>query len=90
MSFPFSVPDEDDLRGTVRSGVLVRRSEGIHRWLAGDTYTIKVTADDTHGALGFAEATVPPGGGPVGLRPWRWCTGFHLIRGFDPRVGCGA
>ncbi|MBD9733868.1 cupin domain-containing protein [Streptomyces sp. H28] len=65
MSFPFPVPHRRDPRWTREGGVHVRRGEGTARRLAGDTYTIKATADDTDGALGFATAVVPPGGGPV-------------------------
>ena len=33
-------------------------------WVVGDTYTFKVTGDDTGGVLAFFEARVPPQGGP--------------------------
>src|SRR5690606_39740474 len=65
VSFPFPVPHRHDPRWTREGGVHVRRGEGTARWLAGDAYTIKATAEDTNGALGFATAVVPPGGGPV-------------------------
>ncbi|GAA3756821.1 cupin domain-containing protein [Streptomyces tremellae] len=64
MTFTIPVPDRDDPRWTRRGAVLVRSFEGIPRWGVGDTYTIKLTAGQTGGSLGFIEASVPPGGGP--------------------------
>src|SRR5439155_22588045 len=42
----------------------VPAGSGRHVWIFGDTYTVKVTKDDTGGALGFVEGSVPPGSGP--------------------------
>ncbi|MFD4661144.1 cupin domain-containing protein [Kitasatospora sp. NPDC058444] len=81
MSFPFPVPDKSDPRWTREGGVHVRRGEGTARWLAGDTYTIKATADDTNGALGFAKAVVPPGGGPVAHAHGNEDEAFYLLDG---------
>ncbi|MTD53343.1 quercetin 2,3-dioxygenase [Amycolatopsis pithecellobii] len=49
---------------TEPSAIHVPAGAGRPVWVFGDTYTVKVTADDTGGALGFVEATVPPGSGP--------------------------
>ncbi|MER5490512.1 cupin domain-containing protein [Streptomyces sp. NPDC002490] len=81
MSFPFPVPDKSDPRWTREAGVHVRRGEGTARWLAGDTYTIKATAADTGGALGFAKAVVPPGGGPVAHAHGNEDEAFYLLDG---------
>ncbi|MET8438822.1 cupin domain-containing protein [Streptomyces sp900116325] len=81
MSFPFPVPDKSDPRWTREDGVHVRRGEGTSRWLAGDTYTIKVTADDTNGVLGFAKAVVPPGGGPVAHAHGNEDEAFYVLDG---------
>lgn len=81
MSFPFPVPSKDDPRWTTQGGVFVRHSEGTQRWLAGDTYTIKVTAEDTNGSLGFAEAVVPPGGGPVAHSHGKEDEAFYVLSG---------
>ncbi|MDP9849524.1 hypothetical protein J2853_008735 [Streptosporangium lutulentum] len=59
-----SIPEKSGLRWTNRGSVLVRRFGGIIAWLTGDNRTIKAAAD-TNGSLGFIEATVSPGGGPV-------------------------
>lgn len=42
----------------------MRAGEGPAIWAASDTYTIKATATQTGGVLGFLDASVPPGGGP--------------------------
>ncbi|MEV1068988.1 cupin domain-containing protein [Streptomyces sp. NPDC050263] len=81
MSFPFPVPDKSDPRWTREGGVHVRRGEGTSRWLAGDTYTIKATADDTNGVLGFAKAVVPPGGGPVAHAHGNEDEAFYVLDG---------
>lgn len=39
-------------------------SDGISSWLHGDTYTLKLSHEDTNGCFSLIEATVPPGGGP--------------------------
>lgn len=33
-------------------------------WLVGDTYTLKVSGEQTGGAFSLSEALIPPGGGP--------------------------
>ena len=38
---------------------------GETKWVSGDVYTIKATAETTNGAFNFLEASVPPGGGPA-------------------------
>ncbi|GLY74630.1 cupin domain-containing protein [Actinoallomurus iriomotensis] len=48
-----------------RSGLHIGAGEGITTWFNGDILTTKLTAEQSSGALGLIEATVPPGGGPV-------------------------
>ena len=57
--------DNEDPRYTTRGAVHVPAGQGQTTWFAGDTYTIKASADSTSGSFGLIEATVPPGGGPV-------------------------
>jgi quercetin dioxygenase-like cupin family protein len=67
MSFPISADDPTDPvdpRYTTRGAIHVPSGGGVTKWVAGDVYTMKVTAKETNGALGFIEASVPPGGGP--------------------------
>lgn len=48
------------------SGLLhVPAGEGLTKWVSGDEYTMKATGAHTTGSLGFIEAIVPPGGGPI-------------------------
>jgi quercetin dioxygenase-like cupin family protein len=63
VSLPFPTPD-DDPRYTKRGALYVPAGEGPSIWAAGDVYTIKATATQTGGLLGFIDASVPPGGGP--------------------------
>lgn len=44
--------------------VVIQPGEGERTWLLGDTYTVKLTGDQTGGAFSLLEALVPPGGGP--------------------------
>jgi hypothetical protein len=53
--------DREFLSGAIH----VPAGEGIQRWVAGDMYSIKATAEQTAGTLGLVEAWVPPGAGPV-------------------------
>jgi quercetin dioxygenase-like cupin family protein len=81
MSLHSAIPDKDDPRWTRRGGLHVRRFEGVHRWNSGDTYTIKVTAAQTGGSLGFIEGTVPPGGGPAAHAHSNEDEAFYLLSG---------
>jgi quercetin dioxygenase-like cupin family protein len=52
---------------TTRNLALARRNEGQnlpHIGLAGDTYTILLTGDDTAGHYCLIDTHIPPGGGP--------------------------
>lgn len=46
-------------------GLHVPADGGVTRWFNGDILTTKLTADQSAGALGLTDATVPPGGGPA-------------------------
>lgn len=81
MTLPFQIPDKDDPRWTRRDGVYVRKSEGIAKWNSGDEYTIKVTADQTGGSLGFVVGSIPPGGGPAAHAHSQEDEAFYLLSG---------
>ncbi|MEV6606155.1 cupin domain-containing protein [Kutzneria sp. NPDC051319] len=59
----------------------VPAGEGIQRWVAGDTYSVKLTSEMTGGALSFIEASVPPGAGPVAHVHKAGAEGFYLLDG---------
>ena len=65
LTFELAIPGSDDSRWTRRDGVLIRRDEGITKWVQGDTTTVKLTAAQTNGALGVLETVVNPGGGAI-------------------------
>jgi mannose-6-phosphate isomerase-like protein (cupin superfamily) len=43
----------------------VPSGKGLMKWVSGDVYEIKTTAETTNGSLGLVDALVPPGNGPV-------------------------
>ncbi len=63
MSFEIPQPG-NGLRQTAE-GLHVPADGGVAKWVFGDTYTMKLTAELTNGSLGLMEASVPPGGGPI-------------------------
>lgn len=64
MSIPIVDQDPVDPRYTRRGAIYVPAGQGPTIWAVDDTYTIKLTASQTNGSLGFIDASVPPGGGP--------------------------
>jgi quercetin dioxygenase-like cupin family protein len=65
-----------------RSGAIhVPAGEGIQKWVAGDTYSVKLTSAQTDGAFSFIEASVPPGQGPVAHVHNGGAEGFYLLDG---------
>jgi mannose-6-phosphate isomerase-like protein (cupin superfamily) len=54
---------------------------GVTKWVAGDVYTMKVSATTTNGSFGFVEASVPPGGGPTAHVHRRSDEAFYLVYG---------
>ena len=64
------------------NGVLhLPAGEGLTMWVSGDSYTMKATAAQTGGSLGFVEAVVPPGGGPVAHAHAAEDEAFYLLDG---------
>jgi len=62
----FTLPQsQTDLPLYAGSRFHVPADAGVTKWVFGDTYTMKLTAQQTSGSLGLVEASVPPGGGPV-------------------------
>ncbi|WP_405970462.1 cupin domain-containing protein [Streptomyces sp. NBC_00988] len=78
------VPDEDDPRWTRRDGIFVRRDQGVTKWMAGDTTTVKISAAQTGGAVGVLETSVPPGSGALPHAHGREEEVFYVLSGdFD-------
>jgi mannose-6-phosphate isomerase-like protein (cupin superfamily) len=74
----------NESRRPLRSGKIslyIPAESGIATWFNGDILTTKLTAAQTDGALGFVEATVPPGGGPVPHIHHNTDETFYLISG---------
>jgi quercetin dioxygenase-like cupin family protein len=79
----FSLPgiDPDDPRYHRRGVMHVPTDQGITKWVSGDVYTVKATAGNTGGALGFIEATVPPGRGSSPHAHSSETEAFYLLSG---------
>jgi quercetin dioxygenase-like cupin family protein len=71
----------EDPRFTTSGALHVPAGEGSTYWGAGDVYTLKASRDATNGSLGFVEATVPPGGGPVAHIHTRNDEAFYVLAG---------
>lgn len=61
MSFTTSVSDCEGRRNPQNESIYVPAGTGVTKWVAGDVYTVKVSATTTNGSFGFIEASVPPG-----------------------------
>lgn len=59
----------------------VRAGDGPSRWVLGDTYTFKATAESTGGALTLLEASIPAGSGPPPHRHANEDEAFYLLAG---------
>ncbi|WP_406356891.1 cupin domain-containing protein [Streptomyces sp. NBC_01635] len=59
------LPAEDDPVWTSANGFVVRRNEGVVRLTGHETFSVKVTGEETDGALAFMDGTVEPGHGNV-------------------------
>jgi len=61
------LPDEgaERLRHYEPRALHVPAGEGLMKWFSGDFYELKASAETTNGSLGFIDARVPPGNGPV-------------------------
>jgi mannose-6-phosphate isomerase-like protein (cupin superfamily) len=81
MSLQLPAVDPDDPRYVTRGAHYVPALEGPTIWAAGDVYTIKATATQTGGLLGFLEASVPPGGGPEPHAHHNEAETFYLLSG---------
>jgi quercetin dioxygenase-like cupin family protein len=55
------ITNDNDVRPAVSH---VPAGDGRSRWVVGDTYTFKATAESTGGAFALLEASIPPGSGP--------------------------
>ncbi|WP_329530036.1 cupin domain-containing protein [Streptomyces sp. NBC_01450] len=59
----------------------VPAGKGVVKWMSGDVYEIKATAESTNGAMGFIDCWVPPGNGPVAHVHKSADEAFYLISG---------
>jgi quercetin dioxygenase-like cupin family protein len=81
VSFQLPPVDPSDPRYTKRGALHVPAGEGRTIWLVGDVYSVKATAAQTGGLLGFLDASVPPGGGPEPHAHNDQAETFYLLSG---------
>jgi mannose-6-phosphate isomerase-like protein (cupin superfamily) len=67
--------------GRERSVVYVPAGKGPSICVAGDTYTIKASRENTTGTLAFLEASVPPGAGPKPHVHTREDEAYYILSG---------
>ena len=79
MTFPLQETASDP-RYT-NCGIYVPANGGVTKWFSGDVYSVKLAAEQTGGALGVVEASVPPGGGPVAHTHRDQDETFYLLSG---------
>jgi quercetin dioxygenase-like cupin family protein len=72
---------KSDISPDVRTGIHVPSGGGVTKWFSGDVYSVKLTAQQTNGAVGVVEASVPPGGGPVAHTHADQDETFYVISG---------
>jgi quercetin dioxygenase-like cupin family protein len=75
------LPASDPADSQKQGALFVPAGAGLTKWASGDVYTMKATAETTHGSLGFVEASVPPGGGPRAHQHDDADEAFYLISG---------
>ncbi|GIH24386.1 hypothetical protein Aph01nite_26960 [Acrocarpospora phusangensis] len=81
MSLPPQISGQDDPQYVQRGAIHVPAGEGITKWMSGDVYTMKLTATQGSGALGFIEASIPVGAGPVPHMHNNSDEAFYLLAG---------
>lgn len=81
MTISIPIPDKSDPRWTRRGALHVPASGGITKWVADAEYSLKVTSDQTNGALGFVHGVVPPSAGPAAHAHINEDEAFYLLNG---------
>ncbi|GAA0915255.1 cupin domain-containing protein [Streptomyces thermoalcalitolerans] len=65
MTLRLPLPDRNDPVWTAPNGFVVRKGEGVIRLTGHETFSVKVTSEQTDGALALMDGTVEPGYGNV-------------------------
>ncbi|MBZ3908372.1 cupin domain-containing protein [Streptomyces mutabilis] len=65
MALSSPLPDKDDPVWSSPNGFVVRKDEGVTRLTGHETFAVKVTGEETDGALAFMSGLVEPGHGNV-------------------------
>lgn len=81
MSFDTRVSPSEGPHNLQGKSLYAPAGTGETKWVSGDVYTIKATAETTNGAFGLIEGSVPLGGGPVPHVHNREDEAFYLLSG---------
>jgi mannose-6-phosphate isomerase-like protein (cupin superfamily) len=81
VTFEMAEVAADDPRWTRTDGIFVPRTGGITKWVGGDTTTVKISREQTDGALGVIEIAVHPGGGAAAHSHGREAEAFYVLSG---------
>ena len=81
MSFDIRVPTSEGPHDPRGKSLYTPAGTGETKWVSGDVYTIKATAETTNGVFNLIAASVPPGGGPAPHVHDREDEAFYLLSG---------
>lgn len=65
MALRLDLPDKDDPIWTAANAFVVRKDEGAMRYIGHEAFSVKVTGEQTGGALALMESVVQPGHGNI-------------------------
>jgi mannose-6-phosphate isomerase-like protein (cupin superfamily) len=77
----FHVPMQPQAVRPSEGGLHLPPQEAVTTWFNGDIYATRLRGEQTNGAIGLVEATVPPGGGPAPHVHARTDETFYLVSG---------
>jgi len=74
----FTMPEESYYESGAHH---IPAAAGTVKWMSGDIYNLKLTAQESNGSLSFIHAVVPPGNGPVAHIHKENDEAFYLLEG---------
>lgn len=81
MTLHLDLPDKNDPIWTAANAFVVRKDEGVVRYVGHEAFSIKVTGEQTNGALAFMDSVIKPGHGNVPHSHGKEDEAFYLISG---------
>ncbi|MGW2104313.1 cupin domain-containing protein [Streptomyces olivaceoviridis] len=81
MTFELPLPDKDDPVWTSAHGFVVRKDGGVVRLTGHETFAVKVTGEQTDGALAFMDGLIEPDHGNVPHIHTKEDEAFYVVSG---------